>query len=65
MAQFVFAQNCNYENYPKQLNWLLREYANENFKEANKLLKIAFDTIDFPFGIDLRMAFKSCRKDWR
>lgn len=60
--EFVFSQNCNYEDYHKRIELAKKECENENFKEASKLYKTAFENIDFPFGKDLRNAFKVAEK---
>lgn len=56
--QLVSSQNCNYEDYYRRIELARKECRDENFKEANKLYKIAFDNIDFPLGTDLRIALK-------
>ena len=60
--EFVAAQNCDYEEYYKSIELARKEYANDNFKEASKLYKIAFESTDFPFGTDLCIAFKVAQK---
>ena len=60
--ELVSSQDCNYENYNKRIELARKECDSENFKEANKLYKIAFDTTDFPFGTDLVNAFKVAEK---
>ncbi len=60
--EFVSSQNCDYEDYHKSIELAKKEYENENFKEASKLYKIAFEKADFPFGTDLRNAFKVAEK---
>ncbi|MCZ8091639.1 hypothetical protein [Flavobacterium sp.] len=60
--EFVSSQNCDYEDYYKSIELAKKECENENFKEASKLYKIAFENTDFPFGTDLRNAFKVAEK---
>ena len=61
-TEFVSSQNCDYEDYHKRIGLAKKECDNENFKEASKLYKIAFENTDFPFGTDLRNAFKVAEK---
>ena len=58
----VFSQNFDYVDYHKSIEEAKKEYNNENYKEANKLYKIAFEKTDFQFGTDLRNAFKVAEK---
>lgn len=60
--EFISAQNCQYQEYNKNIELAKKEYTNENFKEANKLFKVAFNTTDFPLGVDLRLALKVAQK---
>ena len=59
---FVSSQNCNYEDYHKRIELAKKEYKSDNFKEASKLYKIAFENTDFPFGTHLRDAFEIAKK---
>lgn len=58
----VSSQNCDYVDYHKSIELAKKEYKDENYKEASKLYKIAFEKTDFPFGTDLRNAFKVAEK---
>lgn len=61
-VEFIFSQNCNYEDYHNRIELARKEYEKENFKESSKLYKIAFENIDFPFGNDLCNALKVAEK---
>lgn len=61
-TNIVISQNCDYKEYNKNIELAQKECNLLNFKEASKTYKIAFESIDFPFGTDLRNAFKVAEK---
>jgi hypothetical protein len=62
ISSVVSAQNCNYAEYNEHIELARKEFNQENFKEANKLYKVAFEKTDFPFGRDLQVALKVAKK---
>ena len=62
MTIFMSAQECEYEEYYRIIDFAKKDYSKQNFKEANEKFKIAFSKTDFPLGHDLSFALISAIK---
>ena len=56
------AKECDYEEYYKIVRLAKDEYTKQNYKEANKIYKLAFSKTDFPLGHDLSFALVTANK---
>ena len=62
MTIFMSAQECEYGEYYRIIDFAKKDYSKQNFKEANEKFKIAFSKTDFPLGHDLSFALISAIK---
>ncbi|MCX7550094.1 hypothetical protein [Xanthomarina sp. F2636L] len=56
------AQQCEYQDYFLLADSATKDYADKNYKEAGKTLKLAFSKVEFPLGDELSMAFSVAQK---
>jgi hypothetical protein len=56
------AQECEYTEYYPLVDSAFKNYSEENYKEAEKNLKLAFNKTDFPLGKDLNLALIVAQK---
>jgi hypothetical protein len=62
ITNFLEAQTCKYEEYFALADMAAKSYKDENYKEAEKTLKLAFSKTNFPFGDELNLALLVARK---
>jgi hypothetical protein len=56
------AQECEYTKYYPLVNSATKDFANKQYKEAERKLKLAFTKTEFPLGKDLELALLVAQK---